>query len=468
MNDYLGSPGVDNHHSYGGGLRPTRNQEGVGQTGNFSGYNYHGETNGNLQLSPNEICENGSWRGAEQSSKGFYQNHGEMHWKGTRNELQNDSFYGNGNFRGYGANAQNNANMQNQGRPIEMRQNQNDHNLQTFPESLGSLNENHVDDNWQFQQSQSDQHDPNFSQYQQNPQDIYNANSYGQVSATSNPEGESIEVSKTSSNNATVEMLDEFCNKGNVKEAVEVLGLMEKQGFHVDLARILQLMKACGEVKALQEAKTVHKHLIRSFSPLKINIYNRILEMYSKCGSMDDAFDVFGKMTKRNLTSWDTMITWLAKNGLGEEALDQFSQFKKAGLKPDAKMFIGVFSACGIVGDINEGMLHFASMSSEYGIVPSMEHYVGVVDMLGSTGHLDEALEFIEKIPFEPSVDVWEILMNLSRVHGHLELGDRCAELVELLDPSRFNEKSKSGLIPLKDSIQNRMRRSWQVKVLLK
>ena len=42
--------------------------------------------------------------------------------------------------------------------------------------------------------------------------------------------------------------------------------------------------------------------------------------------------------------------------------------------------------------------------------------------------------------------------MNLCRVHGHLELGDRCAELVEQLDPSRLNEQSKAGLIPVKDS----------------
>ncbi|KAI4317854.1 hypothetical protein L6164_025685 [Bauhinia variegata] len=72
--------------------------------------------------------------------------------------------------------------------------------------------------------------------------------------------------------------------------------------------------------------------------------------------------------------------------------------------------------------------------------------------MFGSVGHLDEAFEFIEKMPIEPSVDVWETLMNLCRVHGHLELGDRCAELVEQLDPSRLIEQSKAGLLPIKPS----------------
>ncbi|KAJ0031325.1 hypothetical protein Pint_14447 [Pistacia integerrima] len=85
------------------------------------------------------------------------------------------------------------------------------------------------------------------------------------------------------------------------------------------------------------------------------------------------------------------MITGLAKNGLGEDAIDCFSRFKRTGLKPD-------------------------------GIIPSMKHYVSIVNMLGSTGYLDEALEFIEKMPMEASVDVWETLMNVCRIHGNRSL----------------------------------------------
>ncbi|XP_043706286.1 pentatricopeptide repeat-containing protein At4g32450, mitochondrial-like [Telopea speciosissima] len=250
----------------------------------------------------------------------------------------------------------------------------------------------------------------------------------------------------------TIDELDAFCKEGKVKEAVEVLGLLEKQNMSVDLPRYLQLMQACGEAKALQEIKSVYDYLIRSMGPVKVSIHNKVLEMYSKCGSMSDAYELFEKMPERNMTTWDTMITWLAKNGLGEDAIDMFTRFKEARLRPDGQMFIGVFSACSTLGDISEGMLHFESMSKDFGIVPSMEHYVSVVDMLGSTGYLDEAVEFIEKMPFEPSVDVWETLMNHCRVHGNMELGDRCAELVDCLDPSRLTDQSRAGLVPVKAS----------------
>ncbi|CAN4124475.1 unnamed protein product [Withania somnifera] len=260
------------------------------------------------------------------------------------------------------------------------------------------------------------------------------------------------EVRSAAPDEHSIDELDDFCKEGKVKEAVEVLHSLEQQHVTVDFSRYIMLMDVCAEDKSLEDAKSIHEHLVRSHPHLDVKIYNKILEMYGKCGSMDDAFLVFRKMPQRNLTSWDTMITWLGKNGLGEDAIELFGEFKKTGMKPDDQMFLGVFHACSVVGDIVEGMLHFESMSKDYGIVLSMEQYVGVVDMLGSTGYLDEAIEFIEKMPIEPSIEVWESMMNLCRIHGNLELGDRCAEIVELLDPSRLDEQSKTGFLAVKVS----------------
>ncbi|KAK2423846.1 Tetratricopeptide repeat (TPR) superfamily protein [Trifolium repens] len=261
------------------------------------------------------------------------------------------------------------------------------------------------------------------------------------------PDGQSVDASNDSPYRGTIEELDGFCMEGKVKEAVEVLQVLEKHHIHVDLNRCLQLMHQCGKAKSLEEAKVVHKHALQHLSPLKVSTHNKILEMYFECGSVDDAVNVFKNMPECDLTTWYTMITQLAKNGFAEDSIDIFTQFKESGLKPDGQMFIGVFRTCSMLGDINEGMLHFESMTRDYGIVPTMAHYVSLVDMIGSIGHLDEALAFVEKMPLEPSVEVWETLMNSSRVHGNTELGDRCAELVEKLDPSRLNEKSKAGLL---------------------
>ncbi|XP_058091060.1 pentatricopeptide repeat-containing protein At4g32450, mitochondrial-like [Magnolia sinica] len=288
--------------------------------------------------------------------------------------------------------------------------------------------------------------------FQQNPNGFRGETGESPLACDGRPSEKAVETDGSEGYKGTVNELDDFCKEGKVKEAVEVLGLLEQQGIVVDLPRYIQLLQACGDAKALEQAKVVHDHISRSMVQVEVWVYNKILEMYSKCSSMDNAYYLFEKMPERNFTSWDTLITGFANNGLGEDAIDMFSRFKQAGLRPDGRMFIGVFSACSVLNAIDEGMLHFESMSKDYSIVPAMEHYVSIVDMLGKSGYLDEAMEFIEKMPVDPTVDVWETLMNLSRVHGNMELGDRCAEFVENLDSSRLTEQSKAGLLPIKAS----------------
>lgn len=343
------------------------------------------------------------------------------------------------------------------GTQIESRQFVHGNSL-NYHNSMPGLN-NHIPISRQYEQnSMSQPHRQGQYQqggivelYQPNPDTIQSRTIGTQVLKNTNAD-EEIGVTKDNPYGGTLGELDEFCREGKLKEAVQILEMLVKQNIPVDLSRYLNLMNACGEARSLEEAKVVCNYVIKSQTPLKVSTYNKILEMYSKCGSMDDAYMIFNKMPSRNLTSWDTMITWLAKNGLGEDAIDLFYEFKKTGLRIDGKMFIGVFSACSVLGDVDEGMLHFESMTKNYGIIPSMQHYVSIIDMLGSVGYVDEALEFIEKMPFEPGVDIWEAMMNISRAHGLMELGDRCFELVEQLDPSRLNEQSKAGHLPIKAS----------------
>lgn len=237
-----------------------------------------------------------------------------------------------------------------------------------------------------------------------------------------------------------------------MKEAVKTLALLEKSGVVVDLSRCMQMLQACGDSQSLEEAKAVHDYISRTICDVEMDVQNKIIETYSKCGSMEDAHHLFKNMQDPDLASWNTMISGLANNGLGEDAIDLFNEFKQKGLRPDGCLFVTVFSACGVLGAVDEGMLHFESMEKDFGISPGMEHYVAIVDMLGRSGYLDEAFEFIEKMPIEPSVLVWETLMNLCRANGYLELGDRCAEIVDSMDSSRLTEDCRKGLLPVKAS----------------
>lgn len=252
-----------------------------------------------------------------------------------------------------------------------------------------------------------------------------------------------------SKHKCTVEELEKFCDDGNVKEALEVLAMLKENRIVLHAPQYFRLMQACGDATALSEARLIHSQISESSLTVDTDFQNKIMEMYARCGSMEDAKKIFSSMDHHNLTSWNTMISGFVHNVLGEEAIDFFERFKQTGDKPDHGMFRHVFLACGILGSVNEGMLHFESMQKDFGIHPTTEHYASIVTMLGQSGYIVEAYEFVERMPVEPSIEVWENLMNMCRLNGFLELGDRCAQIIECLDSSRLNEQSKMGLFPV-------------------
>ncbi|CAO2182958.1 unnamed protein product [Urochloa humidicola] len=250
----------------------------------------------------------------------------------------------------------------------------------------------------------------------------------------------------------TVEELEKLCEHGNVKEALEVLSMLQENGTVLQAHQYFRLMQACGDASALEEARVIHCQISESSIVVDADVQNKILEMYAKCGSMEDAKKLFSTMDPNNLASWNTMISGFVHNGHGEEAIDFFDQFKKTGYKPDPVMFTHIFLACGILGSVDEGMLHFESMQKDFGMTPTMEHYANIVSMLGQSGYIAEAHEFVERMPVEPSIEVWENLMNMCRLNGFMELGDCCTQIIERLDSSRLNEQSKMGLFPVNAS----------------
>jgi pentatricopeptide repeat protein len=70
---------------------------------------------------------------------------------------------------------------------------------------------------------------------------------------------------------------------------------------------------------------------------------------------------------------------------------------------------------------VNEGLQHFYSMSS-FTIAPDIDHYGCIVDLLSRAGQLEEAFEFIKKMPIEPNPVIWGSLLSACRFHHEIDL----------------------------------------------
>ncbi|XP_022136002.1 pentatricopeptide repeat-containing protein At2g15690 [Momordica charantia] len=264
---------------------------------------------------------------------------------------------------------------------------------------------------------------------QRNPQ----VENYNQLNNQGGVQGHG---AQTQAPNALVPPIDELrrlCGDGKIKEAVELL----KEGVKADADCFHVMFELCGKSKSFDNAKIVHDYFLQSTCRGDLQLNNKVLEMYGKCGSMSDARRVFDHMPDRNIDSWHLMIKGYADNGLGDEGLELFENMKKLGLQPNSQTFLYVMSACASVSAVEEGFMYFESMKNDYHIVPEMDHYLGLLGILGEPGHINEAFEYVEKLPMEPTVEVWETLKNYARIHGNVDLEDYAEELIVALDPTK-------------------------------
>lgn len=96
---------------------------------------------------------------------------------------------------------------------------------------------------------------------------------------------------------------------------------------------------------------------------------------------------------------------------------------------------VAVLAACSHSGLVEKGISYFYSMHCNFGVTAKAEHYTCMIDLLGRAGRLDEALNLMKDMPFEPDSTMWGALLGASRIHRNTELGRSAAEKVFELEP---------------------------------
>ncbi|KAJ0978745.1 hypothetical protein J5N97_014219 [Dioscorea zingiberensis] len=257
---------------------------------------------------------------------------------------------------------------------------------------------------------------------------------------------------------------------------------------------IASVLPAFSELKLINKGKEIHSYAIRQGFECDHFVASALIDLYCQCGLMREAEFIFDIMSHSDIAIGNSLITgytlrediesafdtlrtiiradlrpnsvtiitllplcnrltmlshgkelhgYVIRGGLqsvvsGEEAILFFNQMKNEKVEPNKITFIALLSACSHSGLVEMGLLFYNSMIEDYGIVPDMAHYSCMVDLHGRSGCLEDAWEFIQKIPLEPDIDVLGSLLGACRVHKRLDIAElvgRCILEKKTEDP---------------------------------
>jgi ATP-dependent DNA helicase HFM1/MER3 len=231
-------------------------------------------------------------------------------------------------------------------------------------------------------------------------------------------------------------MIAGIAQNGHFSEALKLFQQMQLSGVKPNLDTFASILPACANLASIEQGKEVHENIIRIGCQSDVFVASALVDMYGKCGSLDDACRAFRNIHRHNVVSWTVMILGYAMHGYADEALQLFEKMQNSGTNPDSVTFIGVLSACCHAGLVDDGWKYFDLMSQYYHITPLMEHYACMVDLLGRAGYLYEAQDFIENMPIKPDATVWGSLLGACKIHANIDLGEFVANRLFELDPA--------------------------------
>lgn len=230
-------------------------------------------------------------------------------------------------------------------------------------------------------------------------------------------------------------LISGYAQHFHAEKALQLFKQMQQEGMQPNQVTFVLLLKACSSIADQEQGKWIHEHIIESGLEVDQFVGSTLVDMYAKCGNLEEAVQVFKELPKRNVVSWCAMITGYVQHGHYGLALQCLEDLENQGLKLDGNVYTGILAALSHTGQVEEGHNYFRSMREEHGITPCMEHFNCMVDLLGRAGLLSEAEDIIKKMPMAPDSMIWISLLGACRKSGNVNLGERCFEQVVCVDP---------------------------------
>src|SRR5207249_3718685 len=129
---------------------------------------------------------------------------------------------------------------------------------------------------------------------------------------------------------------------GCLEDAQNYIKQMQQDGVTPDSMTFSRFLSVCADMAAITHAKWVHDQIIKNRIKWSVSLTNSFIDMYSKCGNLDDARSIFDQMESKDIISWNSMIGACGQHGCGQEALKLFHQMQQEDIKPDAITFVAL------------------------------------------------------------------------------------------------------------------------------
>ncbi|KAK9095870.1 hypothetical protein Sjap_021367 [Stephania japonica] len=206
---------------------------------------------------------------------------------------------------------------------------------------------------------------------------------------------------------------------GLYKQSVELFSLAWLEGSKVDEATFVSLISCCSQLIELEVGKQIHCCMIKSGFQMFAFLGNSLLEMYSRCGRLDEMENIFHEINAPDAFTWNTKAMSYAHFGFLVKAFKTWEEMKESGVDFNEFSYCGIIDTCSclespLTGDQVHTLIKKLGLNHDTALLNCM------LTMYASCGMMEKAFKIFQEIPENDAVS-WNAMVCGYAQNGIIE-----------------------------------------------
>lgn len=195
-------------------------------------------------------------------------------------------------------------------------------------------------------------------------------------------------------------------------------------------AAVSRVLKVCGLIPDRVSGEQLHCLCVKcGFDRAEVGVGTALVDMYMKCGGVEDGRVVFEGMPKRNVVTWTSLLTGYVQGRACSDVMALFFRMRAEGVWPNPFTFTSVLSAVASQGAVDLGRRVHAQ-SVKFGCRSTVFVCNSLINMYSKCGLVEEAKAVFRQMETRDMVS-WNTLM------AGLLLNEHQLEALQLFHDSR-------------------------------
>lgn len=212
-------------------------------------------------------------------------------------------------------------------------------------------------------------------------------------------------------------MISGYTQSGRLKEALVFFQEMQKANVAPNCSTFVTVLSACAQLGSLELGNWVRSLIEDHRLGSSIRIDNSLIDMYSKCGALEMARDLFDTIYEKNVISWNVMIGGYTHMSCYKEALALFQLMLRSNVQPNDVTFLGILPACAHLGALELGKWIHAYIDKNFHNANNPALRTSLIDMYAKCGNIKGAKQVFDGMKTR-SLASWNVIISGLSMHG--------------------------------------------------